>query len=442
MPKKPAHSLGRGNPGVEFDPSQGHGSQLAPEVRNVIKLSLAFMKAVGEGQKDKGDNLVVSPYNAMAALSMVAKGAEGKTREELAKSLFGTDGKHLDAAADDYAALNERMLKANKGQVELTTANGVWANNQVVTLRDDFASDLKKTFGAEISAENFSPSTVKKVNDWADKNTKGLIKEVLDKVNPDDAAVLASALYFKGQWTRKFDKSLTEERDFTTDDRKTAQTPTMHQEFGKDALSFVQDKDYQAVALTYGEEDRKAGKAPTMRIVLVRPTDDKVSARDWLATQADGNIPQWLDPAAFQKAKGSVELPRLDIKQKHDLIPSLQDLGIKAAFKEGASNFSKMFEEGGKEVYISKVSHDVVFKTDEEGSEAAAVTVIGMTRSASIARPEARIDLKLDRSFVFALQDVDTGAVIFMGAVNKPNNDMHSGPARPAKPATVTRGRR
>ncbi|TAL30245.1 MAG: serpin family protein [Alphaproteobacteria bacterium] len=439
MPRRPARGLSS-DPGAEFDPSQGHGAQLAPEVRNVLKLTLAFMKAVGADQKDKADNLVVSPYNAMAALSMVSKGAEGTTREELAKTLFGTNGKGLDAATADYAALNEEILKANKGQVELTTANGVWTNNAIVELKEDFADKLKKEFGAEISGENFGPATVDKVNKWASKNTKGLIDKVLDQLNPDDAAVLASALYFKGQWTHKFDKALTEDKDFTADGAKPAKTPTMHQDYGKGAgLSFVQDADYQAVALTYGEEDRKTGKSPTMRIVLVRPTDDGVSARDWLAGQANGTIPQWLDPAAYQKAVGSVELPHLDIKQKHDLIPSLQGLGVRQAFQEGAADFSRMFKKDGEKMYISKVSHDVVFKTDEEGSEAAAVTVVGMTRSASIHRPDPRIDLKLDRSFVFALQDVKTGAVLFMGAVNKPNEEKKADAKPKKKPAAPKR---
>ncbi len=74
---------------------------------------------------------------------------------------------------------------------------------------------------------------------------------------------------------------------------------------------------------------------------------------------------------------------------------------------------------------IGKISHDTVFKTDEEGSEAAAVTVVGMKRSAAIMPPPLpHLDIKLDRSLVFALQDVKTGAVIFIGAVNKPNDDM------------------
>ncbi len=435
MPRRTPQVLrGQGNPGVEFDPSKGHGQHLGPAAQNTIKLTLAFAKAVACHQDDKADNLVVSPYNAMAALSMVAKGAEGRTRDEMAKTLFGVDGKQLDASVTDYAALNGRILAANNGQVELTTANGVWTNNKLVELKDSFAEGLRQEFSAEISGENFSPATVKKINAWASKNTKGLINEVLDQLNPDDAAVLASALYFKGQWTHKFDKLLTEDKDFTQDGQTPVHTPTMHQDYGRrDDLTFVRGTDYDAVALTYGEKNAAAGKSPTMRIVLVRPTDDGQSARDWLRGQGKG-IPQWLDPASFVQATGSVELPRLDIKQKHDLIPSLKDMGINAAFT-GQADFGGMVKEGGKELSISKVTHDVVFKTDEEGSEAAAVTFVGMRRSmTAMPPPMPHIDLKLDRSFVFALQDVETGAVLFMGAVNKPNNDMKAGPAAPKAP--------
>jgi serpin B len=411
-------------------PDQEFGQQFTPEVKNVIKLTLAFTKAVGKNQQDKSDNIVISPYNALAALSMVTKGADGKTREELAQALFGVKGKDLDKAADAYAALNNDVLAANKGQVELTTANGVWTNRDFMTLKPAFADDLKKTFGAQISAEDFSDkATVAKINKWASDNTKGLIPSVLDKLEKDDAAILASALYFKGQWTQKFDKKLTEDKPFAQDGKKINTTPTMHQDFGRrDNFTFNRGDDYEAVALTYGEKDAKAGKQPTMRIILVRPTDDKVSARDWLASQANGKVPEWLDPYAFRNAEGSVELPRLDIKQKFDLIPAMKDMGVNDAFNEKGANFGKMAEKIGKELYIGKISHDTVFKTDEQGSEAAAVTVVGMVRATSIQMPPPHIDLKLDRSFAFALQDIKTGAVLFVGAVNKPNNDL-----KPAK---------
>ncbi|TAL30246.1 MAG: serpin family protein [Alphaproteobacteria bacterium] len=434
--KRPVESF----QGEEF-PAQEYGATLKPEVKNVIKLTLAFAKAVGQNQEDKAENLVVSPYNALAALSMVSKGAEGNTREELAQTLYGTDGKSLDKQAGDYAALNEAILKSNKGQMELTTANGVWTNRNLVELKDAFAADLKKTFAAEISGEDFAdPATVKKINDWAAKNTNDLITKVLEKLEPQDAAILASALYFKGQWTHKFDKDETETKNFTPDGAKPLETPTMHQNFwGGDNghLSYLKGKDYDAIAMTYGQEDAEAGKSPTMRIVFARPRDEDTPARDWLAGQAGQGVPAWLDANAFETAIGSVELPRLDIKQRFDLIPALKDMGVKQAFEYAApgkpgADFSGMVKEGGEALAISKVQHDIVFKTDEEGSEAAAVTTIGMSFATSIGPMYPQYDMKLDRSFVFALQDVKSGAVLFVGAVNKPNDDM--------KPASKNKG--
>lgn len=157
-----------------------------------------------------------------------------------------------------------------------------------------------------------------------------------------------------------------------------------------------------------------------MRIVLVRPTDDSVSARDFLAAQDSAKVPAWLDNYAFNEAVGSVELPRLDIKQKHDIIPALRDMGINKAF--GGGSFENMVEKDGKKLFVSKVSHDTVFKTDEEGSEGAAVTTAVVTLE-SVRMPPQPIDVKLDRSFLFAVQDIKSGAVLFLGAVNKPNDE-------------------
>jgi serine protease inhibitor len=411
-----------------------HGRYLEPEVQNVIKLTLAFAKAVGAHQADKGDNLVVSPYNAQSCLSMVASGADSLTRDELAKTLFGTDGAGLDKAVADYAALNEKILKANKGQVDLITANGIWTNQDRVTLKTDFADEMKKVFGAEISAENYAdPATVDKINGWAAKNTNNLITKVLEELNADDAAVLASSLYFKGKWTTPFDAKLTEDKAFALDGAKKALTPTMHQDVEDDGvMKYSKGKDYEAVTLTYGEQNYEEGKYPSMRLVMVRPTDESVSARDWLSAQANGKVPAWLDPWEYRDAVGSIELPRLDIKQKHDLIPPMQDMGIRQAFEAGAADFTRMIEKDGKHLYVSQVSHDVVFKTDEKGSEAAAVTTAVMTLECAHAPPQ-HVDIKLDRSFVFALQDVQTNAVLFIGAVSKPNEDMK--PVAPKKPA-------
>ncbi len=411
-----------------------HGAYYKDEVKTSIKLTIAFAKAVGRHQDDQSDNLVVSPYNATAALSMVAKGAVGETRDELAKALFATDGKGLDDAVAAYSKLNTEILKANAGQVTLTTANGVWTNKDLVTLRDAFAKDLKDTMGADISAEDYAnPATVDKINKWASDNTNGLITKVLESLAPDDAAVLASALHFKGEWTKKFDKALTEDKTFTQDGNAAATTPTMHQDFEDEGgFRYQKGSGFEAISMTYGEEKHTdtEWKNPTMRLVLVRPTDDNVSARDFLSAQENGTIPAWLDVYGYNDAVGSVELPRMDIKQKFDLIPALRDMGVDKAF--GGGSFENMVEQGGEKLYVSKVSHDTVFKTDEQGSEAAAVTTAVMTLE-SVRMPPEQVDIKFDRSFLFALQDVKTNAVLFIGAVNKPNDDVKPAKAPKAK---------
>lgn len=393
-------------------------------VQNINKLTLAFAKAAAHHQEDKSDNLVVSPYNALTCLSMVAEGAANNTQQEMAQALFGADKKSLSDDVQALADFNTELLAAQQGQVELKTANGVWVNKEQLALNQKFAARLKKVFGAEISEESFSdPSVPGKINAWAGANTNQLITKIVEKLKKEDFAVLASALYFKGQWTDKFDKKETKELLFKGDGGAASVTPTMHQYYKEGKVTYQQGADYEAVALTYGKEDFKERKSPTMRLVLVRPTDKAVSARDWLAKQADAGNTAWME-GRFARAQGTVELPRLDIKQQHDLIPVLQNLGIRDAFTEGAADFSPMTKVGSTELLISKVTHDVVFKTDEEGSEAAAVTTVSMIRATSVHMPPPTINVKFDRSFVFALQDIKTGAVLFVGAVNKPNKDM------------------
>jgi serine protease inhibitor len=405
---------------ADYNPQ--YGSHFKPEVQDTIKLTLAFAKAVGNTQKDKTDNLVVSPYNALAALAMVAKGAEGQTREELARALFNTDAAGLDDAIAKYTALNTEILAANAGQVTVATANAVWTNEKLIKLRQAYADDLKATMGADISEEDFNdPATIKKINEWAANNTNGLIDNIVEKLNPDDAAVLASALYFKGLWTSKFDKKLTKDKAFTGDDALAALTPMMHQGF-KDGLRYSKGDDFEAIALTFGEDNEEQGKTPTMRFILARPTDENVSARDWLAAQSTNEVPAWLDNWSYENAAGTVEMPHMDIKQKHDIIPALQELGVRDAFKDSA-DFSNMAEKDGDQFKVGKATQDIALKVDEEGGEGAAVTTVVVVRETCIFPPK-RVDVKFDRSFVLAVQDVKTGAVMFVGAVNKPNEDM------------------
>ncbi len=371
---------------------------------NIVTLKMA-QSAIAK-QEDKSDNIILSPYNVYTAMALAGSGAVGATHDEFSSALF-QNADIAKEASPRLKELNDIILNANKGHVDLLTANGIWVNKKAATLSDGYISGAKSNFGAEMSTDDFADSaTVGKINAWASENTKGLITKVIQQLNPDDAIVLASALYFKGKWVMPFDKKLTEEKTFTVDGGAKFLTPMMHQEYEHAGdIRAMSNEAYEAVSLTYGTED-----AQTMRLVLLRPNDAKVSARDFLLTQGDMLMPVWLNDGQYERAMGMVELPHLDIKQHHDLVPVLQNMGIKTAFTP-AADFRHMVDAKTQALFISSVSHDIVF------------TTMAMAGSAAPAPPKT-VNIKFDRSFVFALQDVQTGTVLFIGAVNKPNEKM------------------
>lgn len=379
---------------------------------NANRFTLAMAREALRAQEDKTDNMVISPYNAMTNMALVANGADGATKAEFEKALFGREGT-MEQATAAFTTLNTVLLDNAKGKVDLLTANGIWVNRALAKLSGDYSKMAADKFSAEMSDEDFKDEkTVDKINAWAGENTKGLITKIISKLQDSDAMVLASALYFKGKWTYPFDKGDTTDKKFTRDGGKDITVPMMKHEFSNGDVRWQEKDGYQAVTMTYGAE----GAVPT-RIVLLRPTDAKLSARDWLAQQ-EGEAPAWLDLYGYEDAAGTVQLPRIELKQHHDLVPVLKSLGIETAFT-GSADFSKMVDKDSQKLFISAVTHDVVFKTDEEGSEAAAVTTTMMAGSAAPREPK-RINIAFDRSFVFALQDTQTGAVFFMGAVNDP----------------------
>jgi len=384
------------------------------EASDLNAVTLTMAGSVLKAQEDKADNLVLSPYNIITNMALVASGAGGTTQEEMAGAIFGRP-LPVDDATRSLAALNASLLEANKGTVDLLTANGIWVNRKMAALSDSYAAQAQDNFGAVADNVDFADTaTVDKINKWASDNTKGLITKIVKELRAEDAMVLASALYFKGKWAFPFDKTLTKDKTFTADGGKNFKTPMMHREFDSEGdIAWKAGTDYEAVALSYGTEEKR-----TMRLILLRPTDAKTSARDWLAGKTGDT--SWLD--SYTGAKGQVELPRLDIAQRHDLVPALKAMGIKTAF-EGGADFKPMVTKESAALFVSAVSHDIIFKTDEEGSEAAAVTTTMMAGSAMMREPKI-VNLKFDRSFVFALQDISSNLVLFVGAVNKPNGDM------------------
>ncbi len=399
------------------------GLLMDTNVIELIKFNLAFTAAVSANQSSDEPNLIVSPYNALTCLSMIAKGAKGQTRAEMAEVLFNTSAQNLDYEIEKLARLNTWVLEGNADNVDLRTANAVWVNSLFATLDPQYKESLEKVFKAKVEALNFSnPNAVDQMNAWINEHTGGKIDGVIKQLDAQlDHSVLASAIYFKGDWSSKFDPELTVDKNFTADGGNIVATATMHQEYSSGQVKYNEGDGYQAASLTYGG----SGRGRIMQAVLVRPSDPNVNAIEFLKRSAkSGTIPAWLDPLSYEKAQGVVELPHIDLKQSHQLIPSLQAMGIKDAFS-GEADFSGMDAKQGKNILIGSISQEVVCKTDENGSENAAVTVASMTRGTSLAPPPRTIDLRLDRSFIKVTQDVGSGAPLFIEVVGQPSENMN-----------------
>jgi serine protease inhibitor len=296
-------------------PQDEPGAYFEPEVRNANRLSLAFTKAVAAGAEDINDNVVVSPYNAMTFLTMAALGTKGNTRKEYADILFGTGANQLKAQAQKFASLNSSILKSNEGKVTLKTANALWVNSNTGKLDSTYKSELEGIFGAEVSDKDFGDeNVVTEMNTWGSNATGGLIPKFIDSLESDDRSILAGAIYFKGEWTRKFDRKNTKDRDFHVDGQSdVVRTPTMHQEFKEGEVAYHRGDNYESIALTFGEKnyEKQPFKTPSMRIILIRPDDPSLTARDWLLAQDENVTPAWVDPASFRSALGTVELPHM-----------------------------------------------------------------------------------------------------------------------------------
>lgn len=156
-----------------------------PSEGSATGFALSFFRSVNE-QAGKAENVVVSPYSAGAALSMLAEGAAGETRMELDKALNGCLFKDVDLGGNDT--------------VVVRSANSVWLDDGF-SLKDSYSGTLRKDYGASVFSRDFSsPSAADDINAWCSENTEGKIEQIVDKLRPDIAMLLVNALYFNAPW--------------------------------------------------------------------------------------------------------------------------------------------------------------------------------------------------------------------------------------------------
>lgn len=345
--------------------------------------------------KDNEGNLFISPTSLLMALAMVYNGADGKTKEEMAKIL----GQQTDQVNKANASLINRLLQTSDN-VELAIANSIWLNENY-QFQDDFKINVQDYFNAEINEINVTDNeSVTKINNWVKKETNGKINKIVqDPLDPDLVSILLNAIYFKGDWKYEFDKNQTSEDTFYGQ-TKSASFMKLEEE-----LSYLENNLFQAVSLPYGDGTLSMKVFLPKKNVSLKEVEDELTQENWQ---------KW--SSQFTKKEGTLLLPKFKLEYEIELNDALKMLGMPTAFEKDA-DFSNMIQESVP-LWISKVKQKTYIDVNEKGTEAVAATSIEVVTESAIISDS--FYMNVNHPFIFSIVDDETGMILFLGSISSP----------------------
>lgn len=344
--------------------------------------------------EEKADkNYFVSPLSLHIALGMLLNGTDTKTKEEIQKSLRVSSD--LAVTNGIYKDLMEGLPNADP-KVTNTIANSVWYRN-TFSVEKSFLDVLKASFNAQTYAEDFTnTATVGKINNWASDNTNGKIKKVIEQIEPSHVMFLMNALYFKGDWKIPFKVENTRDENFAgTTGTKSVKMMSMQEK-----VKYAKRSNYQALELAYG------GGNYVMTIIL---PEGKTSVGEIINTMSASEWKSLNTTLAEQKV--IVGLPKFTVEYETNLNSVLSKMGMPTMFTDLA-DLSKISPPAGK-LKVGFVKQNTFVAVDEKGTEAAAVTTIGVELTSMPILPE----FICNRPFAFFISEKQSNTILFAGKI-------------------------
>ena len=371
-------------------------SSFGQTINETVKGNNKFAFEIFKEVFKKDGNVFISPYSISSALAMTYAGARNETEKQMSKVL------HFDLnqinTHKGFLKINSKLAKIRSDTtIKLSIANALW-NRPIV--KEDFLELTKRYYGASV----FPLSHAKPINDWAENETNGKIKDIIKEsdITPQTDMVLTNAIYFKGDWLKSFDEKDTKKDKFTTIDKKEIDVDMM---FQNNEVNYFEDEQYQALELPY--------KGELISMILILPKSDKSImnvVNNINSTLFDSNIQN------LKKDKVKIYIPKFSFESEFELSDVLKEMGMPDAFDAGKADFSGM---GLKGDWIGKVKHKSFIKVNEKGSEAAAATEVTIVWK--IAKLHKELIFKADRPFIFLIRDNQTKSILFIGSVVNPN---------------------
>ena len=365
--------------------------------------SLSFADNLDK-QMPKDKNYMFSPMSIKMALALAANGASGETQEQILNALSV-------ASLEEFNGVSKDIIKrySQADILNLNIANSIWMNKDKTS--QNFSDAYKKIateyYNAEVKSIT-NPNAVKEINGWVSDKTNGKIPTIIQDAN-DFWAMLINAIYFKGAWLDEFSVYATKPDQFNNADGTKITVDFMNK---TKWVPYAETKSVKMIELPYQNRlekfsddgvylDTEVYKDLDASMYLIMPEGD-INAEQELSAAINDN--------AFKSTYIKMAMPKFKIEYSTDLNEIFMNMGITTAFDEKNADFTKMFDKGN--MWFTRTIHKTFIDVDEKGTEAAAVTAIGMGGSAL---PPEPIELKFNKPFYFAIRDNTSGETLFMG---------------------------
>ena len=363
-------------------PSSGdiYSGDMSYEISSSYESDFDFMKYMPKDQ-----NYMISPFSIKMAMMMAANGANGYTQKEILSALGVSSIDEYNQKASDIIT----RYNSNK-DVNLNVANSIWLN-KTEAMGANFKDTYKKIisdFYKGVAREENADTIASKINDFIAKETNNKITNVLPTERPAGfLSALVNTIYFKGSFENQFDTANTKKDTFTDRNGNKSEIDFMNQtkHFG-----YYENDGVQMLKMNYSGRD-------IAMYILLNDDDKDVDINDIISKMEYKNV--------------SVSMPKFKTEFTKSFVDVLKQMGINIAFTN-AANFSNMFD--NVEAHISDVIHKTFIEVDENGTEAAAATVILMTKN-SLPMPEEIKEFKANRPFTYFIRDEVSGEILFLG---------------------------
>ncbi len=377
-----------------------------PSEEESAALSSASFALLQEVMRERtGENVLLSPTSIDFALGMTENGAAGKTLEEMENTVNG--GLSVSSVNPLMKHLSNRFTSAS--EVKWNIANSIWFKNDgLVSMKENFLNQAVSYYDADVFLAPFDNQTLNDINGWVNDETHGMIPNVLDQIHENARMYLINAIAFEGEWAEEYEEDkIYENRQFQNSDGSTSNITMMGSTEGR----------YFTIA--NGEGFIKPYKGGEYSFVGILPEEGE-SPEDLIEIIQEGNIDFAKTVREAEYSEVKAQIPEFSNDFDIELNDTYKQMGMEIPFSESEADFSEMMEStdgSPAKIWIGRIIHKTHIDVDRKGTKAAAATVVEMRYKNEIEIDQSRY-IVLDRPFVYAIVENETGLPVFLGCIN------------------------